>query len=99
LTTYRELSPIVTDSETGLTVRYPGKKIIEPDPTDVLTPIPGHLAHRPDLLSKHYYRSTEYDWVIPMVNAMIDPVAETTEGRIVAVPVKARVFALSEVQS
>ena len=95
---YDDLRKKTKDSESGMQIRCPARVVLNPDVSDVLRKVPGHLANRPDLIAKHFYHSTDFDWVIPMNNRLSDPVAELVAGFDIAIPLRSRVLALVKLQ-
>lgn len=50
------------------------------------------FEHRTDLISKKFYGTAQYDWIIEDANNIADPIKEIIAGKRIVIPSQNRIF-------
>lgn len=66
------------------------RNIMATDVTDITYVIENFYEGRLDLVSAVFYDEPRWWWVLAQYNNMLDPISETTAGRIIYIPSKDR---------
>ena len=70
------------------------RRKIPTDSTDLMFTVDKFHSNRLDLIANIFYGEPRYWWIIAQANNILDPNAEVTEGRMLAIPTKDRIMIL-----
>ena len=92
MVTYSEKSPYYKTPQSNWYLDVYEDRGFNPDTTDVNYQVESKYKNRPDLLSYDLYGSVDYWWIFVIVNNNIhDSIFDLTPGKIIRVPLPARV--------
>jgi hypothetical protein len=67
------------------------KKMIDPDPSDIVYIMESKYVGRPDLLGFVFYNDTKLWWIICQYNGILDPMNELVQGKVLLIPPKSKI--------